>query len=119
VEMAVKSIEMAVEATASMEIEMAPGALPHPGRVPEQRLSSPEICRWRRRSCETSSGKLPIVLGFSVGRLYIGGEAASGSGPGGLTPCWRGQEGGAPLPGVVALWHPPALLRSSSFVWEK
>jgi hypothetical protein len=35
-EMAVKSMETAVEATESME--MAPGALPHLGRVPEQRL---------------------------------------------------------------------------------
>jgi hypothetical protein len=34
VEMAVKSMETAVEATASME--MAPGALPCPDRVPEQ-----------------------------------------------------------------------------------
>jgi hypothetical protein len=39
--MAVKSIEMAGEATSSME--MAPGALPCPGRVPEQRLMSLEI----------------------------------------------------------------------------
>jgi hypothetical protein len=39
--MAVKSIETAVEATTSME--MAPGALPCPGRVPEQRVLSPEI----------------------------------------------------------------------------
>jgi hypothetical protein len=35
-----------VEATASMG--MAPGALPHPSRVPEQRLLSPKIRRWRR-----------------------------------------------------------------------
>jgi hypothetical protein len=64
-----------VEAMASME--MASGALPHLGRVPEQRLLFPKIHRWRRRSCRTSSGKLPIDLGFSVGRLYIGGEEAS------------------------------------------
>jgi hypothetical protein len=37
-EMAVKSMETAVESR-----EMALGALPHPGRVPEQRLLSPEI----------------------------------------------------------------------------
>jgi hypothetical protein len=41
-EMAVKSMETVEEATASME--MASGALPHPGRVPEQRLVSHEIC---------------------------------------------------------------------------
>jgi hypothetical protein len=40
-EMTVKSMEMAVEAIESME--MAPGALPCPDRVPEQRLLSPEI----------------------------------------------------------------------------
>jgi hypothetical protein len=80
-------VEMAVKATTSME--MAPGALPHPCRVPKQRLLSPEIHRWRWWSCGTSFGKWPIHLGFSVGRLYIGGEAASGGGPGGHTPWWR------------------------------
>jgi hypothetical protein len=53
-EMAVKSIEMAVEAMESME--MAPGAFSCPGKVPEQRLLSPEIgLRWRRR-CGTLLG---------------------------------------------------------------
>ena len=28
---------------AAMSMKMAPGALPHPGRVPEQRLLSPEL----------------------------------------------------------------------------
>jgi hypothetical protein len=46
VEMAVKLMETAVEVTVSME--MAPGALPRLSRVPEQRLLSPEIHRWRR-----------------------------------------------------------------------
>src|SRR4051812_47580335 len=32
-------------------MEMNPGALPHPERVPTQKLCSPEACwRWRRRS---------------------------------------------------------------------
>jgi hypothetical protein len=44
--MVVKSMEAAVEAMESME--MAPGALPHPDRVLEQRVRSPEIgLRWR------------------------------------------------------------------------
>jgi hypothetical protein len=43
-EMAVKSMEMAVES-----MEMALGALPHPSRVPKQRLLSPEIgIQWRQ-----------------------------------------------------------------------
>jgi hypothetical protein len=31
------------------------------------------------------------ALGFSRRGAYIGGRAASGGGPGGLTPWWRGQ----------------------------
>jgi hypothetical protein len=38
-EMTVKSMDTAVEAMESME--MAPEALPRPGRVPKQRLLSP------------------------------------------------------------------------------
>ena len=36
--MAVESMKMAVEL-----MEMDPGAIPHPGRVPEQRFMSPEL----------------------------------------------------------------------------
>jgi hypothetical protein len=70
---------------------MSPGALPHPGRVPEQRLLSPEIRRRRQRSCGTLSGNLPISLGFSVLRLYIGEGASSGGCQGALTRRGRGQ----------------------------
>jgi hypothetical protein len=81
---------------------MAPGALPHPGRVPEQRLLSPKIRRWQRQSCGTLSGKLPILLGFFVRRLLIGEGASSEVDQGGLTmggcgqglgraPSWCGQ----------------------------
>jgi hypothetical protein len=77
---------------------MAPGALPHPGRVPEQRLLSPEICLRRRRRCGTVLGKTPIILGFSVGRLLIGEGASSGVDQGLLTMGGRGQGlGRAPL----------------------
>jgi hypothetical protein len=89
---------------------MAPGALPCPGRVPEQRLLSLEIRRWRRRSYGTLSGNLPIVLGFSVGRLLIGEGASSGGSPGGLTMGGRGQGlGRAPLwcvQPLAPLWLP-------------
>jgi hypothetical protein len=50
---------------------MAPGALPRPGKVPEQRLLSPEICLRRRRRCRTILGKTPTLLVFSVGRLFM------------------------------------------------
>jgi hypothetical protein len=70
---------------------MAQGALPRPGRVPEQKLLSPEIRRWWRQSCETVLEILPIVLGFSVERLLIGEGASSGVDQGGLTTGGRGQ----------------------------
>jgi hypothetical protein len=72
-------------------MEMAPGALPRPGRVPEQRLLSPEICLQRRRRCGTVLGKMPIVLGFSVGRLFIGEGASSEVDQGLLTTGGHGQ----------------------------
>jgi hypothetical protein len=85
---------------------MAPGALPHPDRVPEQRLLSPEIRRRRWRSCGTLSGNLPIVLGFSIGRLLIGEGASSEVDQGGLTMVGRGQGLGRAPCGVVSLWPP-------------
>jgi hypothetical protein len=72
-EMAVKSMETAMEAMESME--MAPGELPRPGKVSKQRLLSPEIgLRWWRH-CGTLLGETPIDLGFSHRRLFIGGGA--------------------------------------------
>jgi hypothetical protein len=87
-EMAVKSMEMAEEATASME--MAPGALPRPGSVPEQRLLSPKIRRWWWRSCRTLSRKSPTDLEFSVPSLFIGEKVALEVGQGSLTTGGRG-----------------------------
>jgi hypothetical protein len=37
------------------------------------------------------SRKINPALGFSRRGEYIGGRVASGGGPGGLTPWWRGQ----------------------------
>jgi hypothetical protein len=88
-EMAVKSMETAVEAMESME--MAPGALPRPGRVPKQRLLSPKSRQWRWRSCRTSSRKLPNDLGFSRRSELIGGRAVSEVDQGHHTIGWRAQ----------------------------
>jgi hypothetical protein len=60
-------MEMAVES-----MEMAPRVIPHPGRVPEQRLLSLEIGLRRWQRCGTLSGKMLIDLGFSRQRLFIG-----------------------------------------------
>jgi hypothetical protein len=67
----VKSMEMVVESMESME--MALGAIPHPGKVPKKRLLSPKIGLRRRRRCGTFLGETPIDLGFSRRRLFIGG----------------------------------------------
>jgi hypothetical protein len=106
--MAVKLMETAMEVMESME--MAPGALPHPNRVPEQRLLSPEIHRWRRWSCGTTSGKLPIYLGFSIGRLYIGREAASEGDQGAHTIGWHAL---GVTRAALGCGQPPAPLRLS------
>jgi hypothetical protein len=98
---------------------MALGALPHPGRVPKQRLLSPEIgLRWRRR-CGTVLGKTPIVLGFFYGRLFIGGGAASEGHQGASPPLGAARRGGVPPHGELASGPPPALVRSSTFFREK
>jgi hypothetical protein len=80
------------EATALME--MAPGALPHPGRVPEQRLLSPKICLRRRRRCGTVLGKMPINLGFGHREALNRRRGGVRGPPGGLNTHGRGQEGG-------------------------
>jgi hypothetical protein len=71
-------------------MEMAPGAIPHPGRVPEQRLLSPEIgLRWRQH-CRTFHGERLIDLEFSRRRDFIGGRAMS-----------EGGQGATPHPGAT------------------
>jgi hypothetical protein len=79
-------MEMAVES-----MVMAPGAIPHLSRVPEQRLMPPEIGLRRQRRYGTLSGKTPIDLGFSPQRLYIGGGAMLEGTRVAHTTWWRGQ----------------------------
>jgi hypothetical protein len=71
-------------------MEIALGALPHPGRVPERRLLSPEIGLQRRRRCGTLLGETPIDLGFSRWRLLIGEGAMSEGTRVAHTIAWRG-----------------------------
>jgi hypothetical protein len=77
-------------------MEMVPGAPPHPGRVPEQRLLSPKIRRRWRRSCGTLLEISSIVLGFFVPRLLIGEGASSGV-----------DQGASPQVGVARAWVAP------------
>jgi hypothetical protein len=87
--------------------EMALGALPRPGRVPEQRILSPKIGLQRRRRYGTFLGKTPIYLEFLLRRLYIGEGAMSEGGQSTHTIGWRAQ--GDPRHHLV--WLPLAPLR--------
>jgi hypothetical protein len=79
-------------------MEMAPGALPRPGRVPKQRLLSPEIgLRWQR-CCRTFLGKTPNDLGFRLRRVFNR---------------WRGGVRGRP----GAPHHPLARPRGGATPW--
>ena len=80
-------MEMAVES-----MEMAPGAIPRPGWVPEQRLLSPESRLRRRRRYGTFRGFLLGSLGFSIWRHLIGEEATRGGARGAHTTPGRGLD---------------------------
>jgi hypothetical protein len=94
---------------------MAPGSIRYPGRVPEQRLLSPEIgLRWRWR-CGTFHGWMLDNLRFSPRREYIGGRAMSEGGPGAHTTWWRNQGEPAPPHGVASPW--PSCVSALDFVF--
>jgi hypothetical protein len=110
-------MEMAVES-----MEMAPGAIPCPGRVPKQRLLSPEIgLRWWRR-CGTFHGWRLDSLGYSRQRDFIDGRAMSEGGQGAHTTPWRGQRGMhhqvvwlPPSPPPSLLWTPSRVGKNRNF----
>jgi hypothetical protein len=107
------AIKMAVES-----MEMAPGAIPHPDRVPEQRLLSPKLhLQWRRR-CRTFYRWMLIVLGFSHRSHFIGGRAMSEGTRGAQTTQWLGQRGGHPMVWLPRC-PPPSLLWTPSSCREK
>ena len=59
-------MKMAVES-----MEMAPGAIPRPGRVPKQRLLSPELGFLVAAELQNSSGEIvDIFRVFGAGALY-------------------------------------------------
>jgi hypothetical protein len=74
--------------------------------VPEQRLLSPKIRRWWRRSCGTLLKISSIVLGFSVGRLLIGEGASSEVDQDGLTTGGTARGWAAPPHGEAGPWPP-------------
>ena len=79
-------MEMAVKS-----MPMAPGALPHPGKVPEERLLSPESCFGVDGGVGTFRGFLIRCLGFSRDGEYMGEEEESAEARGAHTMPRRGQ----------------------------
>jgi hypothetical protein len=101
--MVVKSMETAEEGTTSME--MVGGTSPSRQGAGIE-TSVPQNLSSMAAVLQNYSGKMPIVLGFSFGRLFIGRGAALEVHQGGLTTPGHGQEGGAPAHGEDALWPP-------------
>jgi hypothetical protein len=107
------AMEMVVES-----MEMAPGKIPCPGRVPKQRLLSPKLrLRWRRR-CRTFLGETPIHLGFSPRSEFIGGGAMS-EGTRRPTPGGGAARGGLAPPGGVATSWPSSVSALDSISCQK
>ena len=100
-------MKMAVES-----MEMAPGAIPRPGRVPEQRLLSLEACLRRRQSFGTFRGWRLIDLGFFALRAIYRRKGDVGGRPGG--PHHVAARLGGPRRHQVwpPLWPPSGLLRT-------
>ena len=80
-------------------MEVNPGALPRPGRVPAQEFWSPEACwRWRRRS-KSLLEKGVAESGFLRRGVNIGRRGAPGVAPSTQVASWRGLGWGrAPWP---------------------
>jgi hypothetical protein len=57
----------------------------------EELLDPPDLASTMAAACSMFRGKLIGCLGFSSRGEYIGRRAASGGGPGCLTPWWSGQ----------------------------
>jgi hypothetical protein len=60
------------------------------GRVREELLNPPNLASMTTAACSMFRGKLIGLFRFSHRGEYIGGRAASGSGPGAHTCPWRG-----------------------------
>ena len=111
-------MKMAVES-----MEMAPGAVPRPGRVPEQRLMSPESCLRRRRSYGTFRGRRLIDLGFTRRETSYRRKGEVGGGQGApdhpearLGPGPRlGLVWPPPGPPSSALWTPSSFQQNRNF----
>ena len=94
-------MDMAVES-----MEMAPGAIPHPGRVPEQRLSVPRILSAMvaalRNISWTEAACFRVFVSERIYRRKRRREAV----PEGPTPCPGAGQARPRLGGVATSWRP-------------
>jgi hypothetical protein len=103
-EMAVKSMETAMEAMELMETAL--GTLPRPGKVPEQKLLSPKIGLRRWRRCGTLLRDAHQFRVFASEALYM--RRGNVRGQPGAPHLVVARPGGTPAPpyGVPASWPP-------------
>ena len=99
-------------------MKMAPGALPRPGKVPEQRLLSPELGFWMAVELRRISGKILRVLSVLGQGVFMGEEATQGGGQGHQATSKRGQ-GAAPSYRLIAVGLPSGSPLDSVFVSVK
>jgi hypothetical protein len=83
---------------------------PSPAGCSEELLDPPDLASMMAAACSMFRGKLIGSLGFSRQGEYIGGRAALGGGPGGLTPSWRGQGLASVALGCGRPLPPPRLI---------
>ena len=100
-------------------MEMNPGALPHPGRVPKQEILVPQILLVMAAEIGIASGEKGSGIRVSSAGVKIGPKGGTKGGPshpGGLVarppPRPRGQAA------WVTGGPPPALLRASGVFWN-
>jgi hypothetical protein len=86
-----------------MAMEMAVRSMETAEMAMETDGDGPEICRWRRRSCKTSSRKTPTDLGFGLREALNRRRCVIKSGPGPPHHMAVQARGGAPPYGEPAL----------------
>jgi hypothetical protein len=102
---------------AATSMKMAPGALPRPGRVPEQRLLSPELGFWMAAELGRVSGKILRCLWFLGQEATYRRRGFPRGGPP-LSRRVEGARGPYPMPSSRPLnwWLPSGWFLGSVFV---
>jgi hypothetical protein len=96
--------------TVGQLIEGLRQGFPSPAGCREELIDPPDLASTTAMACSMFQEKLIGSLGFSHQGEYIGVRAASGSGPAGLTPRWRGPGLGCAILGCGQALAPLRLI---------